>query len=75
MRCAHAEQVRVSQSAAGAVNAAAVSAVATKVHKVNDSRLRWQPYKDDTIWTTVNSPVQWNLYKDYTIGTTVDSHA
>ena len=28
---------------------------------------------EDTIGTTVNSPVQWNLYDEDTIGTTVNS--
>ena len=30
-------------------------------------------YNEDTIGTTVNSPVQWNLYNEDTIGTTVNS--
>ena len=30
-------------------------------------------YTEDTIGTTVNSPVQWNLYNKDTIGTAVNS--
>ena len=34
---------------------------------------RWNLSNENTIGTTVNSPVQWNLSNEDTIGTTVNS--